>query len=287
MLLTPQLLQRLEQLAIGVRRRLAGLHPGEHRSRKLGTSVDFADWRPYVSGDDFRRIDYQIYARLDRLVVRLYEAEEELDLRILLDASESMAFHGKLLMAKKTAATFAYLASLRRDRARVWVFDSDGVRPSPWARSRETALRLIDWIEAVEGNGEGRPGVALSRLTASGVPAGLTILISDLLTDEWESAVRRLAGPGADAAMIHVLAEDEKRPELRGDLMLVDSESEVPLEVSMSDSTLRDYGERVASWLDAVSGACRRRGIAYHLLDPTDDLEDLFMIELRRAGLVR
>src|SRR5687767_2209974 len=103
MLLEPELLSRIERLAVASRYRTRGTFPGEHRSKSLGTSVDFADWREYVPGDDFRRIDHQIYARLDKLLLRLYEAEEELMLKIILDGSESMTFYGKAHFASRLA----------------------------------------------------------------------------------------------------------------------------------------------------------------------------------------
>lgn len=286
MLLTPASLARLEKLSLATRRRIAGAFPGEHRSRRLGSSVDFADWRPYIEGDDFRRIDYQIYARLDRLVVRLYEAEEELDLRVVLDGSASMRFDGKFEAASRLAAALSYLAALRRDRARVWVCDGGGVRPSPWARSRDSAIRLFDWLERVEPEGSTDLRAALRVLSAAGGLRGMTVLISDLMTPDWEEVVRRLGGPGADAAVLHVVSAGERDPALRGDLLLIDSETAADLEVSLSDQVLKRYRARVGRWLSAVAEGCRRRDIAYQLVSPQDDLDRLLTVELREQGVV-
>ncbi|HEX2053737.1 MAG TPA: DUF58 domain-containing protein [Actinomycetota bacterium] len=287
MLLEPRTLERLDRLSLQVRERLAGSNPGEHRSLRTGSSVDFADWRPYVEGDDFRRIDFGIYARLDRLVVRLYEAEEELNLRIVVDASASMGFERKLETALRLAGAIAYLGGAHHDRARVWVADGSGIRPSPWARSRQGALHVHRWMEAVEAGGASNLAEALRRLASSGGLPGLTIVISDLLFPEWETVVRRLGGPGAEGALLQVLARSELEPSLRGDLLLVDSESDELVEVSMSDQVLKEYRARAVRFVAGVAEACRSRGIRYSRVSPDDDLEALLLTELRTQGLVR
>ncbi|MGH7531423.1 MAG: DUF58 domain-containing protein, partial [Gemmatimonadales bacterium] len=286
MLLEPAFLSRLERLALRTRERLAGAYPGEHRSRRLGSSLDFADWRPYVEGDDFRRIDYQIYARLDRLVVRLFEAEEELLLRIVVDASASMGFEGKLAAAARLAGAMAYLAACRRDRARVFLVEAEGIRASPWVRSRDSAVALFSWLEEARAGGASRLAAGLQRLSAAGGLPGMTVVIGDLLDEEWEKSVRRLAGPGAEGAIVHLLAPSELDPTLRGDFALVDSETERPLEVSLSDQVLRSYRQRAAAWVGTVAEACRRRGVRYVRMAPDDDLETLLLVQLRREGLV-
>lgn len=286
MLLEPRLLERLERLSLNVNRPVAGMHPGEHRSSRLGSSLDFADWRPYTYGDDYRRIDYQIFARLDRLVVKLYQAEEELNLRVILDASTSMGFHGKLDQAKKVAAVLTYIAAIRRNRARLWAVDGSGPRPSPWARSREAAHHCMDWLEDLEAEGEAKLGSALGRIAASGGLPGLTVVITDLLDEGWEATIRQLAGPGGDSIVIHVLSEPERDPGFRGDLMLVDAETNSETEVSVSDHALRSYKRRVENWLKAVSSACLSRGILYINVDPEDDLEDVLLGRLMEARVL-
>jgi uncharacterized protein (DUF58 family) len=286
-LLDPRFVARLERLAILMRHRTAGTYAGEHRSRGHGASIDFADWRPYVAGDDFRRIDYQIYARLDRLLIRLYEAEEELLVRVVLDASASMGFEGKGEYAKQVAAALVYLAAARRNRCRVWVLSDSEMQPGPWARSREGALALFGWLEGVEPRGEGRLAPALRRMASAGGLPGMTVVISDLLDEDWEAALRTLAGPRAEAAVIHLLSGVERDPSERGDLLLVDSESpQASLEVSMSDAVLRQYRQRAESWLRAVAETCRRRGIRYAIADPAQPLESLILRSLRAEGLV-
>ena len=287
MLLEPELLARLERLSLTMRERLAGIYPGEHRSTRLGSSVDFADWRPYVAGDDFRRIDYQIYARLDRLLVRLYEAEDEASVQIVLDCSRSMDFEGKFIAAARFAGALAYLAALRGDRARLWALDGNGIHPSPWARSRDSAVGLLNWAERLDPAGAMDLVAALAQLSAARSMGGVTLLVSDLLIEDWEIALRRLARPGVVAGLIHVLAPSELDPDLRGDLMLVDSEAEQSLDVSVSEQVLRSYKRRAAEWAAAVAETCRRRGCVYARLRPEDDLEAFLLVRMRSEGLVK
>lgn len=287
MLLEPEVLSRLERLSLSTRARMSGAYPGAHRSTRLGSSVDFADWRAYVPGDDFRRIDYQIYARLDRLLVRLYEAEDQVSLQIVLDATTSMGFGTKFETAARMTGALAYLAALHGDRARIWVIDAGGIRPSSWARSRDSAIALFRWLDDVRPGGGADLPVALQRFGSAGGLRGMTVLASDLLTDQWEAALRRLSAPRAGGALLHVLSPEELEPDLRGDLLLVDSEAGDAVEVSLSEQVLRQYRERTRRWLRQVSDTCARRGLHYELVSPLDDLESLLLVRLRHGGIVR
>ena len=287
MLLQPELLSRIEHLALLSRQRTRGIFPGEHRSKSLGTSVDFADWREYVPGDDFRRIDHQIYARLDKLLLRLYEAEEELPLRIIVDGSASMTFYDKSIFAKRVAGALAYIAACRRDPARVWFGSGVGLVPSPWARSRGSALSLLGWLEARESEGRCDLVASLKFLASAGVSRGTTVLISDLMTESWEDVLRGIGNPGSEAVVVHVVSSQERYPTERGDLELIDSESQSALDVSMSEQVLSRYQDRVAEWLAGVSQACRRRGFNYVLVDPSMKIEDLILRQFRTSGVLR
>ena len=139
-LLTPAFLARHERLQLATRRRLAGRFTAEHRSRRHGTSLDFADYREYSPGDDFRRIDYHLFARLDVLALKLFEAEDDLEVRFLLDRSGSMATEGKLQQAQRVVAALGFLSLLRRDAVTVDAFPGDGRSPRFTGRAMAPAL---------------------------------------------------------------------------------------------------------------------------------------------------
>jgi uncharacterized protein (DUF58 family) len=284
-LLDPALLARLERLQLATRRRLAGLYPGEHRSIRQGSSVDFADYREYNPGDDFRRIDYNLYARLDVLAVKLFEAEDEARLRVLLDTSGSMGAGGKLDAAVRVAAALGFVALTRRDPVTVHTFPLD--RPAPRFVGRNAVPALFAHLARCEATGETRFAAAASHLLAQAGPPGLTVLISDLLTPEWEQGITRLPARGGDLLVVHVLAEEDLRPELSGDLELVDREDGARLAVSLSAETAARYRERAAAWADEVAARCRRAGAAYLRMMAGDDLERLLLGAWREAGVLR
>lgn len=289
-LLDPAFLARLERLQLGTRRALAGRLAGEHRSPVRGTSVDFADYREYHPGDDFRRIDYAAYARLDVLLVRLFEAEDDLHLRLLVDTSASMASAGKLEAAKRVAAALGFVALVRRDPVSVHSFPLD--RPGPRFTGRNGVSALFAHLGGLEAGGATPFAAAAASLLSRPGPAGLTVVISDLLTPEWEAGIGRLPARGGDVVVVHLLADEELHPgdadeELAGDLDLVDTETGQRVAVSLSARILDDYERAALAWTDGVAARCRRSGAAYVRLLASDDLEARLLSAWRNAGVLR
>jgi uncharacterized protein (DUF58 family) len=284
MLLEPELLSRLERLQVGTRRRIAGAFSGEHRSTRHGTSLDFADFREYSPGDDFRRIDYTALARLDQLLVRLYEAEDDLTLRLLVDTSSSMA-GDKLRQAARIAAALGFVALVRRDVVTVHTFPLQ--RPAPRFTGRHAAHALFGMLDELEATGDTRFAHAVTDLLGRRGPRGLTVVLSDLLTPEWSDGLTRLPARGGDVAVVHVLERSELEPDLAGDLDLVDSETGEVVPVSLAPEQVRDY-ERVAqAWVDDVADRARSTGASYLRAFTDDDLEALLLGTAREAGVLR
>jgi uncharacterized protein (DUF58 family) len=284
-LLEPALLARLERLQLATRRRLAGYLSAEHRSPRHGATLDFAEYREYHPGDDFRRIDYPALARLDQLLVRLYEAEDDLTLRLLVDTSGSMATGGKMAQARRIAAALGFVALVRRDV--VTVHGLPAVGPAPRFSGRNATVALFEHLEGLEPEGDTRFVAAARDLLARPGPPGLTVLVSDLLTSEWDEGVTRLPGRGGDLTVVHVLAAEEVRPDLVGDLDLVDSETGARVPVSLSPEALRRYERLALAWADQVALRCRQVGAAYVRVLDDDDLEPLLVGRWRTAGVLR
>ncbi len=289
-LLDPSLLARLERLQVGTRRALAGQLAGEHRSPAHGSSVDFADYREYHPGDDFRRIDYSLYARLDVLLVRLFDAEDDLAVRLLVDTSASMASAGKLEQAKRLAAALGFVALVRRDPVTVATFPFD--RPAPRYTGRHAVPALFAHLASLAAAGPTGFAEATAALLARARPPGLSIVVSDLLTPEWEQGLARLPARGGDVVVVHVLAEEELHPgaateELIGDLDLVDVETGARVGVSLSARNLADYERAALAWADGVADRCRRAGAAYVRVMAEDDLAGLLLGGWRDAGVLR
>ncbi len=283
-LLDPATLGRLERLQLGTRRRLAGSIGGEHRSPNNGSTLDFADFRAYQPGDDYRRIDHLVLARLDRLLIRLYEAEDDLTVRLLVDTSTSM--EGAVLrQAARAAAAIGFTALTRRDRVSVHTFPLD--TPAPTFRGRQATSALFRHLESLDATGAGDFVGAVRRLLGRPGPAGMTVLLSDLLTPDWAQGISRLPARGADLVVVHILAAETLSPHLSGDLELVDSETGRTVAVSLSPSSRRDYEALARSWADDVARRCRSVGAAYVRVLDTDDLESLLISAWRDAGVLR
>ncbi len=270
---------------MSTRRRLAGRFSGEHRSPRFGTSLDFADEREYHPGDDYRRIDYPLYARTGQLCIRLYEAEDDLSLRILLDASASMGHHGKLQQAKRLAAAVGFVALTRRDVVTLHLEPAQ--RPPRRFSGRNAISALFAALQRIEPSGLTDLRSAAADVLGRPGTAGATIVISDLLTPTWEAAIDRLPARGGDVTVLHVLAAEELDPGLIGDLDVVDAESGDHVSVSLSLDTMRDYKAVVDRWLLEASSRCRTRGSAYLRVLADDPIETVLLRGWREQGLVR
>jgi uncharacterized protein (DUF58 family) len=297
-LLAPALLARLERLQVLTRRRLAGRLSSEHRSVRHGETLDFAEYREYHPGDDFRRVDYQAWARLDQLLVRLFEAEDDLTVRLLVDTSGSMAgapapgsgkaTGQKLVQAVRVAAALGFVALVRRDVVTLHTFPLD--RPAPRFTGRHATHALFARLEAIAAAGAqgDTPFVAAARdLLGRPGPRGLTIVVSDLLTPEWADGLTKLPARGGDLVVIHVLSADELRPDLMGDLDLVDRETGNRVSVSLSVDALRRYEELAVAWADSIARRCQQLGAGYVRILDDDDLEKVLLGRWRTAGILR
>ncbi len=283
-LLAPELMARLERLQLGTRRRLAGAFSGEHRSPRHGASLDFADYREYNPGDDFRRIDYVAWARLDQLLIRLFEAEDDLTLRLLIDTSSSMQ-GPKLRQAARIAAALAFVALVRRDVVTLHTFPLD--RPAPRFTGRHAAHTLFSMLDRLEAGGDTRFAAAVTDLLSRPGPRGLTVVLSDLLTSEWGEGLTRLPARGGDVTVVHVLDPEELHPDLSGDLDLVDAETGRIVSVSLAPEQVKQYEKAAAAWADDVADRARYVGAAYVRVLSDADIEPLLLGSWREAGVLR
>ena len=284
LLLPPRLLGRLERLQLSTRRRLAGVFSGEHRSRRYGTSLDFADYREYHPGDDFRRIDYHMLARLDVLLIKLFEAEDDLEVRLLVDTSLSMS-GAKMQRARELAAALGFVALVRRDAVHIHTFPEE--TRGPRFLGRGAASPMFRHLQNIEPSGQTRFIDAAAHLLSRTSRPGVTIVISDLLTGEWEEGLRRLANNRSDLVVMHLLDRSDIEPDLEGDLDLVDSETGGRVPVSLTPQIISSYAELANRWAERVADACREGGAVYVRTFTEDDLEETLLGEWRRSGVVR
>jgi uncharacterized protein (DUF58 family) len=298
-------LRKLEQLSLVARHVRPGQTTGERRSTKRGTSVEFADYRDYTPGDDLRRVDWNIYARLERPFVKLFEEEEDLAVHILLDGSGSMDWGeepgardeglgarggNKWVYARQLAAALGYIALVGGDRLTVANLQSPSHQVTQFGpvRGRGHTLRLFDWLESLEAEGTTHLNASLRTHSISGGRAGLVVLISDLFSPAgYVEGLTRLAARGHEVTIIHVLAPDEVEPPLAGDLRLLDVETGEHQEVTIDGGMRNLYRRRLAAWREEISATCRARDVHYVPVETGTSFERVVLYDLRRSGLVR
>jgi uncharacterized protein (DUF58 family) len=290
-LLDPAFLQRLDALSLVSRRRVRGHQRGERRSLVRGRGIEFDDYRAYEPGDDYRYIDWNIASRLDRFFVKLFSEEEDLDVRLLVDTSRSMAAGtpvSKLLLAKQLAAAIAYIGLVNLDRVEVGLFSSGPGPRLGRLRGRGRAFDLLRFLDRISPEGGTDLGLAVRRLLDASPRRGLLVVISDLLDPHgYEDALLRARHHRMQTFLIHVLADDELAPRLSGELRLVDVETRRAIDVTMDADALRAYAAARDAFLDGVQRFCFRHGIDYLRTTTSVPAEDLILKYLRQGGLVR
>ena len=289
-LLSPQLLAQLERLELVSRKVFRGRMKGERKSKRKGQSVEFADFRQYVPGDDLRFIDWNLFARMERLYLKLFLEEEDLHFYALIDSSTSMDFGEptKLQFAKQLAASLGFIGLCRADRVKIESLGTSSRKPGPVLRGRASLWRMMEYLEGIEPgeNVSLAEGVRNFCLRNSG--KGILVLITDLMDKEgYEKALRFLVAQQMDVYVLHVLCPEELNPELKGDLKLIDCEDEDIAEVTVSRPLLDKYKRTLASFLDGAREFCTRRGMNYLMTSTETPVETLVANYLRKRGLVR
>ncbi len=284
--------RRLQRLALQSPRVLRSSKIGEHQSRQKGNSLEFVDYRNYVSGDDFRRIDWNAYARLERLLVKLTEAQESVTLHLIVDVSQSMAWGEppKIEYAKRTAAALGYVALSHFDWVTASAFSGELTNLFPPTRGRGQMVRLLSFLAGLETTGETHLDDSLrsylSRLRRG--KGDVAVIISDLFSqDGQDGGLRYLASAADNVILLHVLDPTEITPELNGDVRLIDSETGEPVEVSITPDLLAAYGREFDRWTGGIRDHCLRRGIEYFQIDTALPIESLILSYLRRRKVVR
>jgi uncharacterized protein (DUF58 family) len=281
-------LRRLEQLELASRRLTAGRMKGERRSVRRGQSVEFADYRNYAAGDDLRQLDWNVYARLERLFIKLFVEEEDVTVHVLVDASRSMDFGepNKLVFARRAAAALAYLGLAHLDRVSV-AFLGDGrastLRP---LRGKSRVFEVFRFLS--EPRRERLTGLAAAAREYAGRLRGRgpLILVSDLMDPGYLDALRDLAGTRCQLSVLHVLSPEELDPEVPPDARLVDNETDAGIDVTGDDDLVDRYRARLAEWQAEIGGFVARRGGSYVVVPSDLDLADLLFDVLRRRRVL-
>jgi uncharacterized protein (DUF58 family) len=286
---------RLDALMFNAHKIRAGAMKGERRSVKRGTSIEFADYRNYTPGDDLRKLDWNVYARLDKPYIKLLEDEEDLAVHLLIDTSASMDWQPedkpdahKLLYARRLAAALAYIALMTNDRLTLHTLNSTNSTPFGPARGRGQIVQMLRYAHGLAAEGVTDLNAALRTFALREKRPGLVFILSDMFSQSgYVDGLNLLLGKGHEIVVLHLLSPDEVMPPLTGDLRLIDVETGLPQEVTI-DATLRTaYQQRLENWLNDLRDDCARRGVHYLMTQTNAPFEQVILYDLRRLGIVK
>ncbi|MBN2445181.1 MAG: DUF58 domain-containing protein [Phycisphaerae bacterium] len=283
-------MDKLEQLEILSRKIFVGRMKGERRSKKKGQSVEFADYRNYVVGDDLRFLDWNVYARLEQLLIKLFMEEEDLNVSVLVDVSGSMDWGDphKGLYAKRVAAALAYIGLVNYDRVNLYAFAGGLVQEMVGVRGRRMAGQVIKFLDDIPLEGASNFHEGARRFALRHRGGGVAIVISDFMDKGgYEAGIRYLLSRNLDIYCIQTLSPDEIDPQLVGDLKLRDVEDEDLAEVTISKLLLQRYKANLTAYCTALKDHCTRRGITYLFTNTRVPFDVLVMTYLRQRGLLR
>jgi uncharacterized protein (DUF58 family) len=289
LLLEPEFLARLERLTLLSRRLYRSGVRGERRSGTLGRGVEFADYRSYQVGDDFRYVDWNIYSRLDRLFVKLFSEEEDINVHLFIDASRSMSWGqpSKLDYAVRVAAALGYIGLANLDRVGAVAFTDRPVRVLAPRRGRAGTLTLFRFLGEIVPEGRSNLAVTLKEYSLRTRRRGVLIVISDLMFPQGITDGLRLARfHRFEPFLIHLLADEELTPILEGDLRLVDAETGAAVEVTADATTAEAYGRARDRYFTEVEQMCLRLQVEYLRAATSIPFDDLVLRYLRQGGLI-
>ena len=289
-LLDADFMARLDSMDVMSKKILHGKMQGLRRSKRRGQSVEFADHRPYVAGDDLRFVDWNIYARLEQLFLKLFLEEQDLTIHIAVDVSGSIEYGQptKSAFILKLAAALGYVSLVNNNRVTMSSFNLGVVNQLKYMRGRNYLPNIAEFLLDAEFDGMTDFDNVCKQLAASQAGTGIMIVLSDFFFKEgYESAMRRIIGRGYDMYAIQVLSPQEFYPEMTGDLKLVDIEDSDIAEVTISNALIKHYKKNLSAYCRQLQDYCLRRGASYVLAKSSDSVEMLVLNYLRKINLLR
>jgi uncharacterized protein (DUF58 family) len=289
-LLDPVFLHKLEQLELVSRKIFVGRMKGERKSRRRGSSVEFAEHRNYTTGDDLRHIDWNVYGRLDKLFLKLFLEEEDLHVYTVLDTSLSMDFGTptKLRYGKQVAAALAFIGLVNHDRVLVDSFSARLEQGLHGIRGRSQMWRVVQYLDHLEATGSSDLTAAAREFAIRHAGKGVVVVISDFLDKKgYQEALRYLLARNMDIYVVHILSQEEVNPELVGDLRLVDAEDGEAAEITISAPLLKRYKDTLNAFVGGLKEWCTNRGITYIFTTNQNPFDKLILNYLRERGLVK
>jgi len=283
-----EFLKKLDTIVINARMMMNTGSGGNRKSLRLGSSVEFSDFREYSLGDDFRRIDWNAYGRFDRLFVKLFMEEREAMVNIFIDSSRSMDFGEpkKSLAALKLSGVLSYLALNNLDRVCINSLSGILVKQSPALNGRGMFQRCAGLLENIQFEGITDLNSCIKKKEFRG--SGISVIFSDFFTPGGiEAAVKYLLYKKQEVVLVHILAPEELNPAVEGQVRLLDSETGEARDISVTPVLLKQYDKELNAFINNIREFCSRMGVAYIQVSSAEPVEKTVFEEFTRAGIVR
>lgn len=274
------LLTQLEQLRVHFFRHASGQSGGARRSKYRGISAEFSDFREYRQGDDFRRIDWNAYARFRRLILKLFMEERQMQVRLFLDVSESMNRQSKLDMAKRLSAVLAYLAIGSYDQAGFYPLGEVPGEIFPMTTGKAAFVRMLDYLEGISVQKKTNLSQAIQRVGLSRTSGTAFVLTDGFTADGLETALDYLRYHKQDTTLVHILSREELAPSFDGDVRLIDSESGESIEMEPNPQVLHEYQQELKKFCSQLKEMCCKRGAHYALIPADMDIQEAIFTQL-------
>lgn len=287
MFIDRKLLTRLEALQIPSRQRMRQQHRGEKTSLRKGSSLEFSDYREYLQGDDIRRIDWSVYARTERFYLKLFFEEESRPIFILVDGSESMSFGSpaKFEYALSLAAYLSYISLSHYDRPQLLLLQNKEFRNYRFG-SMKLFFPILNLLEDCQPSGETYLNAILKKLAGKNSRAGICFLLSDFFSPDGFEGIKLLSAIGYEIHCLQILSQEEIKPEFRGDLRLVDSETKSSAEVSISPHVLKSYLTRLHDFQSSIQKTASQSFASFTKVNTSTPIETLMLHDLRRQKIL-
>ena len=277
-------LKKLDHLSFVSKRLLAGTRMAERKSRKRGSGLEFADYRAYVSGDDFRYLDWKAYLRLNRLILRLFEEEQDLPIYLILDVSGSMAEEAKFDLARKIAAALCYVGLVHLDHMTILTFAQGLVHESSPGRGTGRIFRVFELFERLEAAGPTDLRESLKAFASRPRPVGLTVIISDFMDPGgFEAGLKILRTLGHDVFVVHVASQADRDPATLGDVRFVDAETGELRDVDVTPRLSAAYARAWDAHATELQHFCGRYGLGYVRADAERPFEEIVLQAFRQG----
>jgi len=284
--------KKLEYLALVSRRVFSGRNRAERRSMRSGAGVEFADYRQYAPGDDYRYVDWGAYQRIGKLLLRLNEEEVDLPVYLLIDCSRSMGVRGegaltKLDFAKKLAAALGYVGLAQLDRVSLVALQDTNISHMPAARGRHRIFKLFEFLRRLGAEGPTDLATAMGKFTAQHKRRGVAIVLSDLFDEAgFEEGLNKLRFARFETHVIQIVDPMDAQPSMLGDVELVDAETGERRSVTITPAVARRYANAYAEYLARVERFCRDKQLTHFALATTTTPEDAVLELLRHGGVI-